>query len=204
MSDGLLPPNASPLERALEQTTRRAFEVPIPVSSVWDPDTCPAALLPWLAWAYGVDEWRSAWSEEQKRAVIRNALYIHRHRGTVGAVKSALSALGHQVSVVEWFEQEPKGQPGTFKIIVEIPDAGIQESVYSELEQVATAAKNVRSHLTATVAHASVSGSLFAGGATSSGCTTEIAAHPYTGVLETGAWNDSAMWLDAQQWSDSL
>lgn len=147
MNNSLLPPNGSPLERALEQATRRAFEAPVPVSTVWDPDTCPAKLLPWLAWALGVDQWQSGWSEAQKRAVIRNAIYIHRYRGTLAAVKRALLSLGHTATVSEWFQESPKGQPGTFSIDVEISETGLEQSLYTQLEQVVNDAKNIRSHL---------------------------------------------------------
>ena len=52
MSDqpSLLPPNASALERKLEQATLRLGTLPVPLRELWNPDTCPAHLLPWLAW----------------------------------------------------------------------------------------------------------------------------------------------------------
>ena len=43
----LLPPNASDLERATEGAIRaRLTAVPIPLATLWNPDTCPAPLLP--------------------------------------------------------------------------------------------------------------------------------------------------------------
>jgi phage tail P2-like protein len=94
MSDTLLPPNATTAERALEGTTSRVSDVPLLVRESWNPDTCPVALLPWLAWAYSVDEWDPDWPEATKREVIRVAYSQHRVKGTIGSVKRALSAAG--------------------------------------------------------------------------------------------------------------
>ena len=53
----LLPPNASALERAIAATGAGIDTLPVAVRDVWNPATCPVALLPWLAWALAVDEW---------------------------------------------------------------------------------------------------------------------------------------------------
>ena len=50
--NSLLPRNATGAERAIEGATARVGAVPTPFRDLWNPDTCPAALLPWLAWAY--------------------------------------------------------------------------------------------------------------------------------------------------------
>jgi P2-related tail formation protein len=50
----LLPPNVSGLERALEQASARVGDIPVPIDPLWNPATCPARLLPWLAWALSV------------------------------------------------------------------------------------------------------------------------------------------------------
>lgn len=91
----LLPPNATPQERALEGATERAASVPVPLRETWNPETCPAALLPWLAWAFSIDEWREDWSEGAKRASIRDAVMIHRRKGTVWAIKRVLANAGY-------------------------------------------------------------------------------------------------------------
>ncbi|WP_295044717.1 phage tail protein I [uncultured Paracoccus sp.] len=88
----LLPNNATATERAIEATSDRA--IPIPVGDLWNPDTCPAALLPWLAWALSVDDWDADWSDEAKRSTIATSLEIHRRKGTVWAMRAALRAAG--------------------------------------------------------------------------------------------------------------
>lgn len=92
----LLPPNSTALEVAIEETMLAALsEIDVPVSVMMDPDKVPAKFLPWLAWALSVDEWDVAWSEDSKRATIANSIDVHRHKGTVGSIKRALSAAGY-------------------------------------------------------------------------------------------------------------
>ncbi len=53
----ILPPNATAVERAIDRASAAALER-LPVYLIrWvkDPDSCPLALLPWLAWEYQVD-----------------------------------------------------------------------------------------------------------------------------------------------------
>ncbi|KPU83532.1 tail protein [Marinosulfonomonas sp. PRT-SC04] len=103
----LLPPNSTPAERALEQSTARIGAVPVPIATLWNPDTCPAAILPWLAWALSVDHWDSGWSEDAKRQSLRKSISIHRVKGTVASVKLALAAAGYgDATVVERFGWE--------------------------------------------------------------------------------------------------
>ena len=112
----LLPPSATPFERALEQALARIEDVPVPVDTLWDPHRCPAALLPWLAWAWSVDEWDPDWPEHVKRRVIAAAPEVHRLKGTRAAVERALKAIGVFAEIVEWWQKSPKGQPGTFSV----------------------------------------------------------------------------------------
>lgn len=86
--------NAGPAELAIEQTGARIEGFPDHIRPLWNADTCPAYLLPWLAWTLSVDHWSSSWSEETKRAVIRASVEVHRHKGTVGAIKRAMAAAG--------------------------------------------------------------------------------------------------------------
>lgn len=88
----LLPPNATAFERAAEATLSRP--VAMPADLMWDPATCPEAFLPWLAWALSVDDWDASWSVERKREVIAASVDIHRHKGTVWAMRRALQVAG--------------------------------------------------------------------------------------------------------------
>jgi phage tail P2-like protein len=148
VSSALLPPNATSLERALEEAAARMSDVPVAVGDLWNPSTCPSSLLPWLAWALSVDAWDPAWTETQKRQAIRAAFLVHRHKGTAGAVKRALAALGYDTAVVEWFQESPPADPYTFAVEAQIDERGISAELYDELERIALETKNARSHLT--------------------------------------------------------
>lgn len=95
MSRTLLPPNATPLERALEAVTARIGEIPVPLPTLWNPMTCPVSDLPWLAYALRVEDWDPTWSEEVKRAALAAAPLVQKHKGTLFAIETALAAVGH-------------------------------------------------------------------------------------------------------------
>ncbi|HZH44258.1 MAG TPA: phage tail protein I [Lysobacter sp.] len=146
--NSLLPPNATPAERALERVMAEAIaSVPVPLHKLWNADTCPVALLPWLADALSVDVWDAAWPEQAKRDAIRASFLVHRHKGTAGAVKRALAALGWATDVVEWFQESPPAPPYTFAIEARLDARGISAELYDELERIALETKNARSHL---------------------------------------------------------
>ena len=144
----ILPPNASPAQRAIEQAiAARLAAIDPPIDTLWNPQTCPLALLPWLAWAFAVEVWDSTWSEAKKRSVVAASLDVHRRKGTRGALIQALAAVGHATTVVEWWEETPRADPYTFRVAVDVGD-GVD---LAELQLIAAqieAAKNVRSHLT--------------------------------------------------------
>ncbi|HAV8632294.1 TPA: phage tail protein I, partial [Escherichia coli] len=106
----LLPPSAVRPERAQEQATTESILTPDTdmVRKVKNPDTCPLHLLPWLAWEFAVDFWQDDWSEEQKRQILRDAAYVHQHRGTAGAVLRALGAVGVPAAIKEWWQDSPR------------------------------------------------------------------------------------------------
>jgi len=183
MSNTLLPPNSTPLERHLEQVTARWGDLPVPVKSVLDPASCPAALLPWLAWALAVDEWESSWSEEQKRSVIHEAIFVHRHRGTLGAVKRALSAVGYTIDIREWFDETPPGDPYTFRLDIDVSERGIDLPAQTEILRLVESAKNVRSHVAGLRLSGVSEADLFVGVALSYGTVTDI--HPWEGQEHT-------------------
>lgn len=141
----LLPPNATPLEHALDDAITASYAgVDVPQKTLWNPDTCPAELLPWLAWALSVDYWDSNWSEAEKRDAIKNSFYIHRHKGTVGALKAALSGL--DVTLEEGWQQAPAGTPHTFDLIVDVSTRGASKAQMLSLDERVNNTKPVRSH----------------------------------------------------------
>ncbi len=142
-----LPPNATKPERALAEAAGHAGDVSVIVKEVWNPETCPAPLLPWLASARSVDVWNPEWTTEQKRAAIKASLNVHRKKGTIGAVVDALAALGFNAQVQEWFNQIPPAAPYTYRLIIEVDQFGFDLEDVALLLDVVNSAKNLRSHL---------------------------------------------------------
>lgn len=146
MSDrSLLPPNATAHETVLEAAIRP--DVPIEIREIWNPDTCPHELLPWLARAFSVDAWESDWTEEQKRHSVKASIEVHRHKGTIGSVRTALGALGIDARVQEWFNQVPTGEPYTFDLRLAADQTPVDQAGMKAALALVMNMKNLRSHL---------------------------------------------------------
>ncbi|MGM5531588.1 phage tail protein I [Erwinia sp. PK3-005] len=160
----LLPPNATATERALEQVMAHVADLPLDIRTIKNPDTCPAVLLPWLAWEYAITWWDESWTEEQKRSVIKSAAGVNKRRGTVSAVKRALAAVDYPCDVIEWFSDTPKADPYTFR--VEIHGNSITEETLARLTSQVNDAKNARSLLSGiTIAEQVITGTAWTAGA---------------------------------------
>lgn len=146
MSD-LLPANSATLERIAAEVGVRATELPVIIRDLWNPETCPSNLLPWLAWAWSVDEWSDAWSERQRRDTVKQALAVQRIKGTIGAVTRGLGALGFPTRVQEWFNQTPAGAPYTFRLLLDVDQEAMTQASLQKILKVVGSTKNLRSHL---------------------------------------------------------
>lgn len=155
MTASLLPPNATPFERAMEDATARAAAVPTPIEALWDPDTCPVALLPYLAFGLSIDAWSPDWSELTKRERIRRAIPIQRRKGTIRSIRDVVASFGGAISLREWWETAPRGDPHTFALVLSLtslgggaPSAELVDQVIDDI----TRTKPLRSHFTFTLA----------------------------------------------------
>lgn len=103
MSSTLLPQHATaPLEKRLSLTFADISNIPVPINLLWSAKHCPVKLLPWLAWSLSVDEWDEEWGEDLKRQTILNAAYIHRHKGTIAAIRRVMRTAGFgEVKIIE-------------------------------------------------------------------------------------------------------
>lgn len=154
----LLPHNSTLLERAIEAVADDI--TPVPLRSIYTPDTCPAALLPFLAWECSVDRWSESWTEAAKRTAIRSSFYVHAHKGTIGALRRVVEPLGYLIDVIEWWQRVPEGQPGTFELKVGVLDTGITEEMYEELTWLIDDAKPLARHLTGLAISLATSGTV--------------------------------------------
>ena len=81
----------------------------------WDQiDNMNHTQLDEMAWEFNIDWWDSAFTLEQKRAVIKTCYRIHEKRGTKWAVEELVTAAFGMGKVTEWFEYG--GDPYWFKI----------------------------------------------------------------------------------------
>jgi len=151
----LLPPNATPLERALEAGVARISDVDAPIDTLVDPARIAAQWLPWLAWGLSVDAWDSTWPEATKRQAVAESIALHRIKGTRASVELILSRIDDLARVIEWHEDRDRLAPHTFE--VEIPlvtmagaaggaraQAAIVDDIITAVERV----KPLREHLT--------------------------------------------------------
>ncbi len=151
----LLPPNATPLERALEAGVARISDVEAPIDTLVDPARIAARWLPWLAWGLSVDAWDSAWPEATKRQAVAESIALHRMKGTRASVELILSRIDGLARVIEWHEDRDRLPPNTFEIeiplVTTLGAAGAARAQAAIVDDIITAVERVkplREHLT--------------------------------------------------------
>lgn len=150
LAASLLPPNATDAERALEDAMRADIDLSA-VGTLWDPETCPAAVLPFLAWGLAIARWDPAWTEAEKRAAIADAIPFHRRKGTRAIVREVLDRFHPLLQVIEWWETSPKGAPHTFEVrapAADIPASFLTSETATAIIRDVASVKPVRSHFT--------------------------------------------------------
>ena len=125
----LLPPNATALETGI------AAQYPTYLSPPWispqtlptinDPETCPSALLAWLAWANDVFLWRSDWKDDEKRQWIAASWSDHVLSGTLGGLEDLYSRLGVSIDSYtdpgkQWWLLKPQDQDDLLAVFPEL------------------------------------------------------------------------------------
>lgn len=82
-------------------------------------DQLPEELLDILAHDFKVDWYNYDYPLEAKRNTIKTHWYVHRHLGTIGAVRVAIQAIYPRSSVEEWWQAGYDGEPYHFRIALE-------------------------------------------------------------------------------------
>ncbi|MBW5288814.1 MAG: Tail protein I [Candidatus Ruthia sp. Apha_13_S6] len=98
--DSLLPPNATALELNIDA---RLSALSINIKHNKNPGLIDVFLLDLLAQELSVDYWSSNWGEAKKRATIKASVEIHRHKGTLYAVRTAIEQITQDYQIIEWF-----------------------------------------------------------------------------------------------------
>lgn len=143
----LVPTGSTQLEKLAALALREAVNNPIIIADLINPDRCPERLLPYLAWAFSVDKWDENWTDTVKRIAIKQSFFIHKHKGTLAAVKRVIEPIGYLVELKEWWQETPNAQAGTFRLTVEVPETGLNESTYQELVRLIEDVKPVSRHI---------------------------------------------------------
>ncbi len=160
ISNHLLPLGSTPLEKRAAEILKSAVENPIIIADLINPERCPPQLLAYLAWAFSVDKWDENWTDEVKRIAIKQAFFVHKHKGTIAAVKRVVEPIGYLVELKEWFAMQPQGKAGTFSLTVEVSETGLSEQTYNELVRLINDVKPVSRHLIQLAIAISPTGSL--------------------------------------------
>ena len=146
----LLPQNATLLERSLEAASEQGID-PDVIRGIADSVRCPPDFLPWLGWAWKVEGWEAANTNGQRRDLVREALPVHKTKGTVGAIRRVLKAVGVTADYKEW-TQIPGEVPYTFELTAwandNRPGEGsiLSPQLFQRLRTLVDATKNERSH----------------------------------------------------------
>lgn len=151
----LLPP---PLKRDLNLRAQESLAaelrmVPIENVVIYDFDNVSASALVHLAEQFNILEagWELATTEAQKRALLKEAIALHRIKGTRYAVTRSLELLGVVANVIEWWEEMPMAAPFTFRVFID-PTAqpagspALDGVRMAQIFKAVTFWKNVRSH----------------------------------------------------------
>ena len=105
-----------------------------------------ASALPYLAEQFhilGNEGWLFAVSDTEKRALIKNAVQIHKYKGTKYALEKVLDVLNLNGKIFEWFDYG--GNPYHFRVILDFFNRGFDETTEKQLLDLIEETKNVRS-----------------------------------------------------------
>ncbi|HHT0302245.1 TPA: phage tail protein I [Raoultella planticola] len=192
MNNSLLPSSSTAWLRSTEVATARLSAIPVALRTLWTPTACPVDLLPYLAWALSVDRWDKSWPAAKKVAAIQLSYWLHRRKGTRAAVRRVIEDMGFSATFAEWFDVGD--EPGTFRLEVDVHDAGITPKTLDELNRLIGDAKPVSRHLARLTISSGSAGHAWVGAAVFDG---EIIT-----VYPPGYMPDGSVYYDGQAYFD--
>ena len=168
----LLPPNATKLEKNIEQLGEKISSLPVPFVDLHRIDRCPVTHLPWLAWQHRVEYWQPEWSEPEKRNAISESESFNAQRGTRSSISSLLSTVVDNFQLKAWHELQPPQQPFTFVVMISTQHLLSIEQLL-QVQTAIDATKSARDNYSIS-ARIQSEGSFFIGAACISGETVHI------------------------------
>lgn len=141
-------PDVSASARSLDVPLRETTGV-LDLPSIYvSIDKLTSDQLDHLAYSWDASVWRDSWPLRLKRSVLKNVICEKRKKGTLRAVKDAVSSLGSASTITEWWQMTPKGEAHTFTIQANLEDfeGTINSEMQEDLFALIDDAKPVRSH----------------------------------------------------------
>jgi len=164
------------LTEAFEIQITQLYEEFRAISNLYLLKGAPSLLVDFLAFEKHVDFYEGLTLEEKKN-VVRNALHVHRKKGTKFALLRVFELLNLQGRIEEWFEYG--GDPYYFKARIDVSDKGVDDTTIRLLERLIKTYKNNRSWLEVLdIILTSKQNKVYIGTATLTG--EEIVVYPYT------------------------
>lgn len=114
------------------------------ISNLYLLKDAPSLLVDFLAFEKHVDYYEGL-SLEEKKNVVRNALHVHRKKGTKFALLRVFELLNLDGKIKEWYEYD--GDPYYFKASIDVSDRGVDDATIQLLERLIKTYKNNRSWL---------------------------------------------------------
>lgn len=185
----LLPPNLARDKRVRAAAQSLDGELQVITASIKrlpfmpNLDSLDEAWIDELLWQYHVEGAELATTLDEKRALVRNSIEIHRTKGTRYALERVIDLLGMRAIVSEWFEHG--GDPYTFRIeVLEVTNKGLTGEKLRLLERLIMEYKNTRSWLTSIRVHLTSRGHIRFACNTSGGETVTV--YPWSvGLIES-------------------
>ncbi|EAB3339583.1 phage tail protein I [Salmonella enterica] len=151
----LLPPPLASDERfsvLANIAAERFAQIDLTALLVYLVDIVDASALPSLAGqlhVQGLEGWLFAANEQEKRELIKQAIELHKYKGTPWAVRRVLEILSLPGTISEWFEYG--GKAYFFKVEIKLINQGMDENLFNNLVDLIHEYKNVRSKLEALI-----------------------------------------------------
>lgn len=109
-------------------------------------DTLPMPIIEFLAWQFHVSSKVEGWyltkNDSEKRDLVKNAIALHKIKGTKAAIVRIFNILGMQADVAEWYQYD--GEPYYFKVLIQ-SFVEITEDKFIALVEMVEEYKSVRS-----------------------------------------------------------
>ncbi len=141
------------------QAVSRAIEECIILARL---DELSETVVDLLAWQYHVDFYDKDLPIDQKRALVKTSIDVHRHKGTPYAVQTVVTAILEGAKVLEWFEYG--GNPYHFKVALITGPMASTETI-NKLVKAINLTKNTRSWLDGVEFSRTASQMIYFGGA---------------------------------------